>query len=176
MNLRFQWEPEEWHEAVMLASAGPRRPPRPVMTYAVIGIMSLSALGEIANAVRSANFSDYGNSLMPMVLFAVAIVAAAQLYARAAGRSRCARLIAPMPTEEQHLVMNEHGWHTAAVHEAPGARIRPWEELSEQRTGERSLILLGQGDAFAAVPLRVLTANQGGHLRRLLMRKLNQPR
>lgn len=175
MNLRFQWEPEEWREAVMLASAGPKRPPKPVMTYAIIGIMSLSAVGEIANAVRSASFSDYSNSLMPMVLFVLAIVMAAQVYARAAGRHRSRWSLAPMPTEEQHVVMNEHGWHTAAVHEAPGAKIRPWEELSEQRTGARSLIVLGQGNAFAAVPLRVLSENQGGHLRRLLVRKLRRP-
>lgn len=174
MNLRFQWEPEEWREAVMLASEGPRRPPKPVMTYAIIGIMSLSAVGEIANAVRSASFSDYSNSLMPMVLFVVAIIMAVQVYTRAANRSRAGRFIAPMPTEEQHVVMNENGWHTAAVHEAPGARIRPWEELTEQRTGTRSLIVLGQGDAFAAVPLRVLSANQGGHLQRLLMRKVQR--
>lgn len=158
----------------MLASAKPQQPAKPMMTYAVIGIMSMGVVGEVVNAVRSASFSDYGQSIMPLVLFVGAIVIAAQVYTRAATRKRSMHAARPMPTEEQHLVLNESGWHAAAVHEAEGATIRPWEELVEHRTGEHSLILVGPGSAFAAVPLRVLSSNQFSHLRRLLLRKLQR--
>ena len=178
MHLRFEWQAEEWREALLLASAGPRRPPKPVMTYAIIGIMSMGAVGEVVQALRSATFSGYGGSLMPMLLFAGAIVLALKVYTRGASRTRQLRPLLPMPTEAQELVLSEAGWRAASADapEAVRSAVRPWQELCEHRTGERSLILVGPGNTFAALPLRALQGAQTGHLHRLLMRKLHRQR
>ena len=144
------------------------------MTYAIIGLMALGGAGEVLDNLRHASFADYGNSLMPLLLFAVAVVLAVQVYVRAANRNRRKRL--PMPMEEQRLILSEKGWQAAAVTQADTADVRSWEELREQRTGAKSLILVGRGNTFAALPLRVLSGEQGGHLRRLLLRKLHRPR
>ncbi len=172
MQLRFEWEPEEWREALLLASAGPRRPPKPVMTYAIIALMSMGAVGEVVNAIRSTTAADYSGSLVPMLLFAGAIVVAVQIYTRAASRTRQLRPLVPMPTEEQELLLSEGGWRAAAARQE--AELRPWSDLCEQRTGRHSLILVGRGNTFAALPLRALKGAQGNHLHRLLVRKLHR--
>ncbi len=169
MNLKFQWEPDEWREALALASEGPRRPAVPFMTYAVIGVMSLGAVGEVLNAVRTADSLDYSESIMPLLLFAGAVVIATQVYTRGVRRQKAGPQV-PMPTAEQQVLLTENGWRIATAQEP--AEIRPWNELYEQRMGSRSLILVGNGDAFAALPLRALSDAQGSHLHRLLMRKL----
>lgn len=93
-----------------------------------------------------------------------------------AGRNRRLRETPPMPTQEQELLLQEEGWASASAGELPPAPMRSWKELEEQRTGRRTLILVGPGDGpdrrFAAVPLRVLSTAQGGHLHRLVTRKL----
>ena len=156
----------------MLAAAGPRRPPKPLMTYGIVCIMATGAVGELVNAVRSSSQLDYGGSLVPVLAFAGAVVGALMVYARAAGR-RSTRLLATMPAGEQQLVVSEGGWRIAPAESMDGP-VRSWEELRHQRTGSKSMILLGTGGAFAALPLRVLNASQGGYLHRLLVRKLHR--
>lgn len=174
MNFQFEWQPDEWREALLLASAGPRRPPKPVMTYALIGMMCLGAGGEVMHALRGATFNDYGGSIMPMLLFTAAIVLALQIYARGANRSRRLRPIRPMPQDMQELVFTEDGWSCASLRQR--AEFRPWDDLCEQRTGRQSLILVGEGNAFAALPLRALKRSQSSTLQRLLVRKLQRAR
>ncbi len=174
MNLTYEWQPEEWREALLLASARPRRSSKPVMTYGVVAMMALGAMGELVNAVRSSVQADYSGSLVPMLLFAAAVVAAMQLYARAVNRRKSLGTPASMPAGQQQLVLAEGGWRATPADGGGEAEVRPWKDLQEQRTGRRSMILLGQGNTFAALPLRVLSASQGGHLHRLLIRKLHR--
>ncbi len=174
MHLRYTWEPEEWREALLLASAGPRRPPKPVMIYAVVCMMSLGAVGELFNALRSSVAPDYSGSLLPMLLFAAAVVVAMQVYTRAASRNRALRPLAAMPDGEQELLLSEGGWRAVCAGDLDAGQMRSWGELRERRMGQRSMIMVGRGNAFAAVPLRALTATQGSHLHRLLVRKFHR--
>lgn len=174
MQLLYEWEPEEWREALMLASAGPRRSPKPVMTYAVISMMAAGSLGELVNAVRASREAQFSGSLLPLLLFAAAIVVAMQIYTRAVARRRRLRPLPAMPKGPQHVLFSEEGWRVAPADAARQEEARPWAELQEQRKGRYSLILLGAGNTFAALPLRVLNATQGGFLNRLLIRKLHR--
>lgn len=182
MRIRYTWRPEEWREALLLASQGPRRGTKSMVAtksmvpYAMIGIMALGAVGEIANAVRSSAQIDFAGSLAPMLLLGAGIACIVLLFGQMAGRNRRLRETPPMPTQEQELLLQEEGWASASAGELPAAPMRSWKELEEQRTGRRTLILVGPGDGpdrrFAAVPLRVLSTAQGGHLHRLVTRKL----
>ncbi len=174
MQLHYEWEPEEWREALTLASAGPGRPGKPVMTYAVVCIMAAGSLGELVNAVRASTQAQFSGSLLPLLLFAAAIVVAAQIYTRAITRQRRLAPLPTMPQGTQHMHLSEGGWRVAHVDAICHETERPWTDLQEQRKGRRSLILLGVGNTFAALPLRVLSATQGSHLHRLLKRKLHK--
>ena len=174
MQLLYEWEPEEWREALMLASAGPRRSPKPVMTYAVICIMAAGSLGELVNAVRASSQAQFSGSLLPLLLFAAAVIAAMEIYARAGARRKRLRPLPGMPKGPQHMLFSEHGWHLAPASTVHNATQRPWTDLQERRQGRRSMILLGSNGTFAALPLRVLNATQGGSLHRLLIRKLHR--
>lgn len=174
MHLQYEWKPEEWREAQQLASAGPRRAPKPVMTYAMVGIMSMGCVGELVSAVRASNDTQFSGSLLPLLLFVAAVVAAAQIYARGAKRRRRVRPLPAMPRGSQQLMFSERGWQTAPGDAAVTGRARPWTEFREQRKGRRSLILLGGEGVYAALPLRVLSTTQGSYLHRLLIRKLHR--
>ena len=174
MQVLYEWEPEEWREAVMLASAGPRRAPKPVMTYAVIGIMAVGCMGELVNAVRASTEAQFSGSLLPLVLFAGAVVMAMEIYARALARRRRLRPLPTMPKGPQNMLFHEEGGRMVPAEGAEDEPERSWTELQEQRRGRRSLILLGAGNVFAALPLRVLNAAQVSHLHRLLVRKLHR--
>ncbi len=174
MQLHFEWEPEEWREAILLASAGPRRSPQPVMTYAAISIMAAGSLGELVNAVRASSEAQFSGSLLPLLLFAAAVIVATEIYTRAVARRRRLRPLPAMPRGPQLLLFHEEGWRIAAASVAEHEAERPWTDLQEQRKGRRSLILLGAGNIFAALPLRILNPTQGGSLQRLLVRKLHR--
>jgi hypothetical protein len=174
MQLNYEWEPEEWREALSLASAGPRRPAKPVMTYAVVSIMAAGAVGELVNAVRASSQAQFSGSLLPLLLFAGAVVLAMHIYTRAVTRRRRLGPLPTMPQGTQHMQLSEDGWRVAPADAIHHEMERPWTDFQEQRKGRRSLILLGVGNTFAALPLRVLSASQGGYLHRLLIRKLHR--
>lgn len=155
-----------------LASANRSRAPKPLLIYAIMGIMVLSAFGEITNAIRSSPQIQMAGSLVPILLFGVAAAGAMFVYRHVCVRSERLRKMPPMPVNEQELVLQEEGWHVTCTGDRKPTLIRPWRELREQRTGRRALIVRGPGSGLVAVPLRVLSTAQGDHLHRLLTRKL----
>lgn len=49
--------------------------------------------------------------------------------------------------------------------------LQPWSLLTEQRAGERVIVLL-HGHGFVAVPIRCMSPDQASHLHRMVVRKL----
>ncbi len=112
----------------------------------------------------------FSGSLAPVLLVAAVLTGGLILLSQAQSRNRRLKAAPAMPEEEQELVLGEDGWQSSAP-ETPGP-LRPWAELRERRTGKSSLVLIGTTGSFAAVPLRALSDSQGGHMHRLLVRKL----
>ena len=69
--------------------------------------------------------------------------------------------------------MHELGWGAVASASAtPKPAMRGWSEVRGLRTGRRVLALLTRDGSTVGVPLRALTADEGGWMERLLLRKL----
>ena len=179
MKIRYTWQPEEWREAMLLATARPRRRKTLPFPYLIVGIMSLGAVGDLVHVLRSTEPLRFTGSLAPVILLTAAVTSALLMLARAAERNKRVKRSPEMPVAEQELIVGEDGWTTAPLNRSEAnsaealSRLRSWNDLREQRTGRRTLVLVGAPGSFAAVPLRALSETQGGHLHRLLVRKLH---
>ena len=178
MRIRYNWQPEEWREAVLLATSRPRRGTSIPLPYVIVGIMSLGAVGDVVHAIRESGGMRFSGSLAPVLLLAAGVTLGLLLLTRAAARRRHLDAMPAMPQAEQERGVGEDGWQSSAADEATRGTpaLRSWSDLAEQRTGKRTLVLVGGTGSFAAVPLRALSDAQGGHLHRLVVRKLRAAR
>ncbi len=159
---------------MLLATDRPRRAGGVSMAYLVVGVMSMGALGNVFRALRRSGGMALSGSLAPVLLLAALLTGGLMLLSHLRSRRRRLKAGPSMPEQEQELVLGEEGWQSSES-DAPGP-LRPWAELRERRTGRSSLVLIGNTGSFAAVPLRALSESQGGHMHRLLVRKLRAVR
>ena len=174
MVVRFTWKPGEWREAYLLAKTEQDRMAGPVpMGYLILGLMAAGGAGDLLHALGSHRDAMLHDRLLPALLLVCALslsVAAALAVLRRRERFRG---LPAVPQGEQQVTLHELGWGAAAgASNAPKPSVRGWSELRGRRTGRRVLALLTSDGSTVGVPLRALTADQGGWLERLLLRKV----
>ncbi len=175
MRVTYTWTEQEWAEASRLARQADRRArgrsqPLPGTIVALIGIPLVGAVVDLVLAVRQSGQISFRDSMVPLLLGLFALTAAVLAGANYARRKR-ERPAAPQG--ESEAVLLEGGWRVrqVAVSDDTDAALRPWSELVGMRRGRR-VVVLARRDGFDALPVRVLTPEQGGHLHRLVTRKL----
>jgi hypothetical protein len=185
MRVSYRWTEQEWHEAVRLAERRKvRRPGLPGMTYALVGIPLLGALLDLRSTLRENSGITLAGSILPLLLLLIAFAAAALLSVAAMRRRRRSASAQTMPAGERELVMQEGGWRCdcpvgSSREREPGIEtglpalraLRPWSDVVEARQGGRVIVLVLR-NGFEAVPTRSLTPEQGGHMHRMVTRKL----
>ena len=173
MRIRFTWQPDEWHEAVQLASTvARRRRDVPMMTYGVLGMLSLGAVGDLFSFLQSRHVQNPGADIFLGGAFTVAAGSGLVWLTRTGLQMRRVKQMPPVPKGQQQVAFQEAGWSTCSDPASDEPVVRPWQDLHMVRTGARVVVATGSASAFAAVPLRTLSIDEAGHLQRLFSRKL----
>ncbi len=179
MRITYAWTERDWREATAMARRrGNRRPVMPGFTWAVILVPLAGGSGDLISQMRGHGAVTLAGSIVPVLLILFTAVAALVLAVTHVQRRRRDQASAHMPTGECEALLQETGWRFQEK-AADGQRIstddlQPWNHLLEARRSER-VIVLHSRDGFHAIPTCSLTPEQGGHLHRLILRKVRPP-
>lgn len=175
--------------------------PLPGLTVALLAILLLGGVIDLVSTIRTSHGITLRGSLVPLLLLLMAAVAAVLAVLGVRRRRRISSEHC-MPLGQCEVVLQESGWGvreelpatdretaanivaieatapeelTPAKAENPAATIpaalRPWADMVETRQGNRVIVFLRR-DGFDALPTRSITPEQGGHIHRLVIRKL----
>lgn len=189
MRIRYTWTQQEWTAAVRLAERRAVRTSIPPLTYALILVPLLGGLGQtVVQAIQSHTFKMAGTvlpALLATTLSAAALLILAGVLQRRSARRK--NRVATMPQGEYEAVLREAGWRVTQINPGPPRSpldetlpddqaptpqpLQAWTDFYATRQDEWAFVLLRTG-GFLAMPTRVLTPDQGGHLHRMIARKL----
>ncbi|WP_419804993.1 hypothetical protein [Terriglobus sp.] len=174
MVVRFTWQRKEWREAYLLSTTMLDRTAGPVpMGYLILGLMAMGGVGELARSLRPSREAVLEDSFLPVLLLVGALCACVAMALAVTRRHDRFRGLPAVPEGEQQVTVHELGWRAApGAHTSPEQQVRAWSEVQGLRTGRRVLTLLTCDGDTVSVPLRALSADQGGWLERLLLRKV----
>ncbi len=173
MVVRFTWQPREWREAYLLCNTDQARAAgRASMGGLVAGIMLTGGAVDSICSLRHSRGLALHDRLLPVLLLVCAfaiLASAARLFTRRRDRYR---KMPAIPAGEQQVIFHELGWNTTALTGSIESEpVRPWSAFYGYRLGHRVLAFQIAGRVTAGIPLRALTADQAGWLKRIIDRK-----
>ena len=174
MRVRYTWRPDEWREAVKLISTRPKAyRDTPMLTYALIGIMSLGALGDFFSDLHHLPVPSLHGSIAPVVVGSAALTYGGWHLLRRTLRRRLLGDLMNTPAGEQTVTLAEAGWSVQSgdAAEQP-SELRAWSELQDMRTGSKAMVAFGLDRRIVAVPVRALSVDEASYVYRMMVRKL----
>ena len=170
MRFRYSWTERDWREAVTLASQRKRSgTPLNGMTYVILLVPMIGAMGDVIAEVRQSGQFTRQSAIVPLLLVSCSVISVVLLYLTRLRAQRRMQAKFAMPTLEHEAILQESGWLVADA--GATAPLQPWSDVLASRRGASVVVLL-RNDGFDAIPTRTLTAEQAGHLKRLITRKL----
>ncbi len=145
----------------------------PMLTYALIGIMSLGALGDFFSDIHHLPLPSLHGSIAPVIVAAAALTYGGWHLLRYMLRRRLLGDLVNTPAGEQTVTLAEAGWSVQSGDDAEQCpELRAWSELHDMRTGSKAMVAFGLDRRIVAVPVRALSVDEASHVYRMMVRKL----